>query len=226
MRIPEVGDPEKLKDYLRVGAPHTRTFRCVCEKCNNEWMSRIETDAKDVLLALVKGHPVTLLPDGMTVLLNWVTLKAIISENEYVGESVTSDAEIKAFAASRAIPPHYVIFVGTNGGVVRWQSNLVRLSARVAPDMQSLSSGPRNIQSITFGAGAFIVHVVSTVGLRDIRIRPNKMGDDLVRIWPRSRLLKPFSWPVNVRLSEARLDFIAMALKAFLGKIRGLPMSG
>src|ERR1043166_1487280 len=42
------------------GDPRSRRAKCVCARCNNGWMSRLQERAKPLVLALVRGDQTTL----------------------------------------------------------------------------------------------------------------------------------------------------------------------
>lgn len=50
--------------------------RCVCQKCNNGWMSELENEIKPVLAPMINGYRTLLTPDEQMTLARWASLKA------------------------------------------------------------------------------------------------------------------------------------------------------
>jgi hypothetical protein len=53
------------------GDPRSRRAKCVCAKCNNEWMSGLQERAKPVVLKLATGRETTLTPHDQELLTSW-----------------------------------------------------------------------------------------------------------------------------------------------------------
>ena len=53
-------------------------MRCVCQKCNNGWMSDIESENKPHMLAMMNGKAIVLEPTQQKLLTRWAILKAMI----------------------------------------------------------------------------------------------------------------------------------------------------
>src|SRR5258706_8629356 len=67
-------DKRELTRKRRAGDPHSRKIRCVCEECNNEWMSQLQEDAKPFLLPMLTGIHTSLRRKGQTTLAAWVAM--------------------------------------------------------------------------------------------------------------------------------------------------------
>ena len=70
------------KDERKIfqGYMGNKQLKIVCEKCNNGWMSKIETESKEVLTSLILNKPITLRQEQMGLLVKWIILRNIIGE--------------------------------------------------------------------------------------------------------------------------------------------------
>ncbi len=66
----------------RSGHPASRRVRCVCQTCNNGWMSGIVNAAKDVLIPLINGKYFRMAGSDRSKLAAWITTSVIVSEFE------------------------------------------------------------------------------------------------------------------------------------------------
>jgi hypothetical protein len=58
----------------------TLKIRCVCEQCNNGWMSRLEGGVQPVLQPLLTGEPGDLDTGGQTAIATWAVKTAMVLE--------------------------------------------------------------------------------------------------------------------------------------------------
>ena len=112
----------------RFDAPPERRFGTVghfgltttgpCKRCNNEWMSTIETSAKPILLRLMRGenHKVTS-SEGL-VIARWTFKTALLYEYmKYRGRpKYFTQADRTAFFKSRLMPSNTFIFAARYAG--------------------------------------------------------------------------------------------------------------
>lgn len=82
------------------------TYKAVCKKCNNGWMSGVENATKPILAPMVRGQTVSLSADDRAVLSSWAVKTAMVFEHM---SSKTlrywREEERRAFAASPHRPP-------------------------------------------------------------------------------------------------------------------------
>jgi hypothetical protein len=85
-------------------------IKCVCEKCNNGWMSDIEGENKPHMLAMMNGKPVLLTPMQQKLLARWAILKAMILDGS------SPKRRIPFYSASERVgmkPPLRALPIGT-----------------------------------------------------------------------------------------------------------------
>jgi hypothetical protein len=62
-----------------VDNPEVRV-KCVCQKCNNSWMSDLENENKPHIRTMMHGNPITLEPKQQRSLTRWAILKGMVLE--------------------------------------------------------------------------------------------------------------------------------------------------
>lgn len=72
------GGGAPLSHSLGNGRSVTKKIKAPCKKCNNEWMSTIETAAKPLLLSMMHDTPSAFDRDQQRVIATWLTVKAMV----------------------------------------------------------------------------------------------------------------------------------------------------
>jgi hypothetical protein len=89
------------------------TAKVLCRSCNNEWISRIDTAAADVLKPLIRGEEtVTLNRAGQEAFAAWIYKSALVFDAAVNGESGELAPLRDGFRASREAGPGCVIYAG------------------------------------------------------------------------------------------------------------------
>lgn len=122
-----------------------------CQKCNNEWMSRIEDKAKPILLSMLMGRKRVLTPVDQKRLAQWAYLKTLVFSVGTPHVKI-SDAEFHRFYKSRK-PPHYSLIL-LSGARERQKGVLFRFD----PVMLIHADGTLEVES--FRGLFFMEHVV------------------------------------------------------------------
>jgi hypothetical protein len=87
-------DGDKTTFINRTGDPHSRRIKCVCRKCNNEWMSRLQEDSKPFLVPMLTGEEqVTLHRRAQTILSAWIAMTVMVAEHADKEKIAISSAE-------------------------------------------------------------------------------------------------------------------------------------
>src|SRR4051812_11598808 len=95
-RFASAGECDTVREYRR--APWTVTVGAVCARCNNGWMSRLESETKRIAEGMVRGNPQELPPREQATLAMWAALKVLV-------------AEYTIPAANRAVPESHYAWV-------------------------------------------------------------------------------------------------------------------
>jgi len=74
-------DATKFGRQNRTGAITSRKLRVVCIKCNNNWMSDLQTKAKFLLMPMIKYRKWSISSEEDTkIIASWITMFTIVSE--------------------------------------------------------------------------------------------------------------------------------------------------
>lgn len=176
-----------VRENERPGAVHTRTLQAVCANCNNGWMSRLETEAKPVLLGLIQKDQTRLTSTAAATLAVWTAMKAIIFEHNVKGTALTPLVDRNALYTAHKIPDYMSIYVGYHTSPVeafwRHSATLTTPDAKVPP---LLPAGiTRNTQSISLFIGPLFFYVTS-VRIDGIKTDLLRGTDNLFQLWPKS----------------------------------------
>lgn len=79
---PELDAPIRFSKGKFTSWRHNPEVRitCVCQSCNNGWMSDLETGNKPHMLPMMHGRRITLAPEQQKLLSRWAILKAMVLE--------------------------------------------------------------------------------------------------------------------------------------------------
>lgn len=100
----------RSRPVQRLATKHARS-RCVCETCNNEWMSAIELKTKPLLLPLIRGFRRTLTMQDQLQIALWATMKAAVvdAHPESDAGGLASPAMREAIYVRREPPTDMVV---------------------------------------------------------------------------------------------------------------------
>src|SRR6266702_2501767 len=179
----------------RPGRTVTKKLRVVCKKCNETWMSKIETDTKPVLSLIIKGEPITLGRAQRYQLAKWIALKVMVSEQNVPKDAVITQAERSAFMEAGAMPVGLKIVIAQIDNE-KWRNSYSRHAATLsASPHPPIGAEGKNVQTTTFGIGTLLVFcsVITFSGL-DFRFEA-KTVDALACLWPLRD--DDINWPMS-----------------------------
>jgi hypothetical protein len=79
--------------------------RKACERCNNTWMSRLESHAKPILKSMMHGEQTILSRDDQLTLARWMTKSAVVYDTHgTINEYFFTKADCHTLFASNAMP--------------------------------------------------------------------------------------------------------------------------
>jgi hypothetical protein len=199
----------QLRQWETVGLNQAATV--VCEKCNNEWMSRIETETKPVICDLMKyGYPLSFLPIGIATLAAFTFKNAIISDHIHrERKPFFSVSDCVLFMNKLRIPDGVQMWMASSGsdrfgGV--YHSYKFKIDAPPGPlrDVEFLC--------FTWSAGYLVLQVLAPRWKRHARRREplptlspdEKWGSVSVRFWPKDG--GPVAWNPTYDLGGNALE--------------------
>jgi hypothetical protein len=189
----------------RPGPTHKKKIRKVCAKCNNEWMSKIESTSKSILEPLILARNTTISSEDQHKLAIWVTLKTFIAEWNDPNKVVSPQQLRTHFMTASAIPPNLSIWIA-QCGQDGWKTAYFRDIHTIgfSPEERFFRTSP-NIQCITFGMGELLVHV-RHLTVEGIQINLNNIEGLIFKIWPNPSSIL---WPPSRKLQHYEVSRIA-----------------
>ncbi len=185
--------------------------RHVCSTCNNGWMSRLESTAKQVILPLVQGKPAMLNERQQTLLSQWMTKTVMVSELlDASHQRFFSSQDCKAIMDRLALPPNTSAWLGHYIG----RRSLFVGGVELGPENKEPAGGI--VYTLTFGRLAMqVISVRNTKDQRPVRVRVNAghWAASLIEIWPTGRNL--LSWPPLEAFTDAGVLTLRMLLDRF-----------
>jgi hypothetical protein len=194
---------------FRQGSTLSKKIRCVCERCNNEWMSEIESECKDVMTPLILGSKTTLDESNQLLVATWVTLKLFIAESGEGRQVISTQKERTAFMNERILPQGLQIFIGQCGRD-GWEATFWRGADTIGTPWQKPRPPAPNIQCIAIGTGHLFIYALQCKAAIPFNIDP---GERLFRIYPAQQTT--LNWPPPKRLSSAEAGLLADTLGRF-----------
>ncbi|MBI3504087.1 MAG: hypothetical protein HY059_04545 [Proteobacteria bacterium] len=156
---------------MRQGAANTRTFKVVCKRCNETWMEKVESGAREVLTPLIKYEPLILDDVKRRILREWIALKILVAENnsfQSVPESPIYDQAVRnKFKEDRSIPFGMRIWIAARADTPKWRNSFQRHSIGLAdpstwPPPIPHNPLAKNSQTITWGIGRLLIYANAT----------------------------------------------------------------
>ena len=188
------------------GDPRSGRLNVTCERCNNGWISIVDANAKDVLLALMEGRWGQFTSWDRRVFAAWATRFAMVYEFADPPTVVATYDEREYLRLWGQPPKEWYIFVGYYAGT-QWASKWRHVAA-TALDVAPTPAIKSNVQSTVAVIGSLVFNVVSGP------LRPNMLVSavyyathfGLQILWPKS--YPSFGAPANV-FSDAEVDSLA-----------------
>ena len=231
-RIPRPGAPTTSLTHLKAGDPLSSQVRVVCTKCNNTWLSRIQEEAKPILIPLIRGQRSALGENAQKKLSAWCAMATMTAE--YIDPDPYSVAipqkDRDWLMNTGAAPPGWRIWIGDylrHKWVPRWTHfTFPMLDAKDMPTSADAPPQLPNTQVTTFTAGRLYVHVMSSVHADTMAKwhwgfgpAPSQ-GRLLAQILPHKESF--IAWP-PISLTDQSADTIAAAFKLYTDAIsRGM----
>lgn len=212
---PKSGELLNQSVRTKPGELYTRKLKVVCDRCNNEWMSRIEEAIIPTLTSIIQGKRVTLDAAELKSLSHWATLKSIVLEHGNGSKDhVTPLKDRMAFAFEGTIPSYFSIYFLSHAsaseiGYVR-TSHAISLTS--GPPTPPLEDRVKNVQQISVMLGRAMLHV-NAAYVDGFRIEDRLDMPKVIerRIWPPNQI--PLSWPAEPFLTTNQMRDLAYAME-------------
>ncbi len=193
------------------------TVGVVCERCNNGWMSELESQAKPYLEPMLRGHGRALHQAGIETLATWALKTSMMVEHLHGAKRHVIPAEEYAYLFEHGEPSDRVrvwmaTYAGTYAVAVGSMWGLDAETNEAAPRMWEPDRGVRDIWGATILFGPVVFQVFGTT------IPPLLEGLELNtrythRIWPYA---SGFTWVPHPGFNDQELmAFAEVLLNAF-----------
>ena len=151
---------------LRDGDARDQTLRVVCETCNNNWMSQLQTRAKPTILALVRGEWPLIAATERRALAAWCTMFSMVIEFADPPTRASTPAERAYLKERLEPPPNWTVWIGRalDGDVWRGAWNHFGMGAPAARSAEGAitRTGECDTQSTAAVANCFYFQTHST----------------------------------------------------------------
>jgi hypothetical protein len=201
---PNVPNVSELR--IRAGDPIRSNVRVVCEDCNNTWLSRIQEQAKPILIPLIQGRTTSLGITAQSKLAAWCTMATMTAEfiDRDSGSRGVSQMERDWLRNNSGVPDNWRIWIARFQRY-KWKPQWIHLTLPIlgSEDSAGLKPGdtaPANTQATSFVIGELYVHVLSSTGYPGLVGKwawpPfSRLSRLLVQVWP---LKESFiAWPTD-----------------------------
>lgn len=181
--------------------------RCVCQSCNNGWMSQLEVQVKQFLQPLLIGKSCELDTLGQTIITRWSLKTAMVLEAlDQVDKRVYSQAERERLRSIGAIPWRTSVWLALSVEPSWFMSNKNRHVS--AGDTQSILGASFTMAFAHVVLQVLTIRVPEDVGINarvTANVRRGPWDRATIQIWPpRSTIV---IWPPSMALNgESEID--------------------
>ena len=214
---------EEIQPRLRrtkQGGTKTKTIRVVCKVCNSGWMSRLEKEAKPILISLVTRGQLVLDQQAQNTLAKWIALKFMVAEHTFQNDHITLESDRRKFAFDGKIPEYLRIRIGSHN-TSNWSRSYLRHSATISTTLEPPENPTgRNTQSMAFGAGRLFVLAYGSRAVDPDKLLVFLRDHNFPMIQPYRGQL---DWPLE-ELQGEELSLIATLLEKLVSKAPWKPL--
>jgi len=223
--------PGKAKSYIAVqgidrvvganfklpGPIRDWQVKCVCGRCNNGWMSQLDTAVEPLMMPLILGQRTRLFEKDCRTIAIWAVLKSMVVHNKWVHHT-----RRKYLKTTKKPPKNWAVWIA-NYQRQAWEGEWLSWPVAVRPDAEKSARRPS-----TFNAHISIqiikdlyIHVTNlpyenfASKFRFRRPDGSLLGSNVTRIWPFGGA--SIVWPPRPLLDE---DAMMASEAAFLYLMR------
>lgn len=193
--------------------PYTLTAKAVCTRCNNEWMSRLEENARRYLIGMTVGRGRQLHREGQQALGTWALLKAMMFDQASPpGARGIFPSFYEYVYQEKAPPPDVWVWLSSYAGTMPGFTAFT--AVEVTPRGES-DPPDRNVFIRTFNAGPVVFQIFGTTNpqLEEMQVGWQQGippgGSSIHQIWP---IGPSFTWRASPGLSDEGIDWFSHAI--------------
>jgi hypothetical protein len=188
----------------RQGHLGSMKFRVVCQKCNNRWMSQLESRAQRTILDLIDGRAFELTEDAQSTLAVWAVMKTMIMEAGRKSPIPISQEERAKLKETLLPPGRWCVFASCYRGRAwhpldehcHWLGGYSDLATLEYITNQTFVMGHAHL---------LVMRLTGHVNYEFWRSQDNIPG--LPRLWP--LLGRPIQWPPAYILGDSQIGMLA-----------------
>lgn len=171
----------------------------VCGKCNNGWMSVLQTAVKPIFIRMMKEESLTLTKNDLHTISAWVVMQAVTAEHDHLETSACTKQQLSWLYRHKEAPPDWCIFIARYKGTA-WSKRFKHYGLKIAmpekiinPNLTAfsdlepptVSEGKKHNSQITIiGFGNIVFYVTSTTLKLFTGILHKAPDSRFTQIWP------------------------------------------
>jgi len=181
--------------------------RHICAKCNSEWMSQIEGDAKPLLLSVMRGKPMQLDPGRQKIIATWAAKTALVFLYAWNTPRPAPVSERRWLFQRHEPPPNVHVWLAAHDREIMavWSEN-IRLVDRTPTPREG------NAELTTIAINQLVIQILVSrfpvpEGMVSASVVPLTAPANLnylVELWPTQSVT--VSWPPSKVMNFASLD--------------------
>jgi hypothetical protein len=193
--------------------PFEQTVRVVCDKCNNEWMSRLERAVAPVLGPMIRdGKWIRLTPRVQQTLATWAVKTAFMLQYLHPSERSVPDSEYHDFYVAQEPLPGHMVWLGhrtnlydSTGAPLIFAARMqeissIRREGVSEQDVHGMVDMGSRVYRVTFALGGVVLLVFGHTFPTVIKVGvPVDMMRAIRCIWP---LQRRSSWPPSEKVPD------------------------
>ena len=164
----------------RQGSVLTFKVRIVCERCNNGWMSKLESQAKPILRSLISDEAAVIEAAAAATLATWAVKTAWMNEHLNSEDSPTTTVSMRAKLMRHLLPPYSLVWLARHNGLLNLDLRRAGITVLHQDDPQGLQGNRRaQMTSIVVRPFALLVWTVDGWG-----VPPPRRPAQWAPLWP------------------------------------------
>jgi hypothetical protein len=205
------GQPKTIHGRTSGGRPTLEYTTKVCERCNNEWMNRIDENAMPFLTPMIEGRPVVLDADAQATIAVWA-MKVVVTARSEPNNPLHIDASWTDWLYNNQSPiPNWYVWIGKYIGTAPWWYNPQDVRVQLGPGSAPPAPWIDFIQDhgvlATLVIGYVVVQVFG-VGGSGVLLGPTEAA--FPQIWPNAGAT--LTWPPAEHIDDSGLPLWANRL--------------
>lgn len=217
---------EITPNYIkRNGKTLNHTLKIVCEDCNNNWMSQIESKAKPILESLILNKPIVLNRSQQKFIIQWAILRTIISEYTDQPTKAITAKERKTFYQTNEGPANWYVWIAKKKSNSETWPVYHHIAIKGAYQQRGgflLNKSPYayNTQSSYFGLGECIIYTFSWP-IETLRYRvTNDWAKKMISLHPNENY--QINWPDVPCMNDIEVDDLRRNIVSLASQIKFL----